>query len=68
MDLQIEVAYPDGSTSLAGQAYLDVLIATGRIAAFRRADGWAWLGDPGVKLRDYTRTRYRGPERRDPWS
>lgn len=68
MDLQIEVSYPDGSTSLVGHAYLDVLIATGRIAAFRRNDGWVQLGDGNARLRDYAHNNYQGQERRFSWS
>ena len=64
----IEVIYPDGATALVSADLLDALIATAKISAFRREDGWVQLDGEGGGLRDYgRRSSYQGPERRAPW-
>jgi hypothetical protein len=68
MNLQVDVVYPDGSTSRVSRALLDVLIATGKIGGFRRAEGWVELNDSSARFRDYSRELCRlGPDRRAIW-
>ncbi len=64
----IEVVYLDGTVSVVSNDVLDVLIATGRIKQFKRADGWVDVTSEATRLRDYQqKPGYVGPERRAPW-
>ena len=65
----ISVVYLDGTVSEVSNDVLDVLIATGRIKRFKRADGWVEVTAGSAGLRDYRRSTdaYVGPERRAPW-
>lgn len=64
----VSVVYLDGTLSVVSNDVLDVLIATGRIERFKRADGWVDVTADNARLRDYRETSdYAGPERRAPW-
>ncbi len=64
----ISVVYLDGTESVVSNDVLDVLIATGRIKKFKRADGWVDVDFSDDKLRHYqSEGKYAGPERRAPW-
>ncbi len=64
----ISVIYLDGTLGEVSNDVLDVLIATGRIARFKRAEGWVDINRDRNRLRDYLRSgNYQGPERRAPW-
>lgn len=65
---QVQVVYLDGTTGAVSNDVLDVLIATGKIKCFKRADGWVDIIRDNAKLRDYrTEDVYGGQERRAPW-
>jgi len=65
---RIEVVYPDGSCGKVRNDVLDILIATERIARFRRRDGWVDILADAAILRDFRGFQsYRGGERRAPW-
>lgn len=64
----IEVIYPDGTSGQVSNDVLDVLIATGKIVKFRRAEGWIDIVHDQARLRDYRNDeKYPGQERRSPW-
>ncbi|MFO7767026.1 MAG: hypothetical protein R6V33_11395 [Pelovirga sp.] len=64
----IEVIYPDGTSGQVNNDVLDVLIATGKIVKFRRAEGWVDIIRDQAHLRDYRRDQnFSGQERRAPW-
>jgi hypothetical protein len=64
----VEVVYLDGTSSSVSKDVLDVLVATGRILRFKRAEGWVDIVRDQARLRDYrTEKGYRGEERRAPW-
>ncbi len=66
--LLISVIYQDGTASEVSNDVLDVLIATGRIKRFKRADGWVEVTADRTQLRNYQQQKdYAGPERRAPW-
>ncbi len=45
--MMVRVKYPDGITAMVRPPLLNELIVKGRIASFRRSDGWAAVGkDP----------------------
>ncbi len=64
----IEVVYPDGTSGQVSNDVLDVLIATGKILKFRRADGWVDVIRDHACLRDYRNDGgFTGQDRRTPW-
>lgn len=64
----IEVIYPDGTSGQVSKDVLDVLVATGKILKFRRADGWVDLIRDQARLRDYRSSEnFGGQDRRSPW-
>lgn len=64
----IDVIYSDGTSGQASNDVLDVLVATGKILSFRRANGWVDIVRDQSRLRDYRRNQgYFGPDRRSPW-
>ncbi len=68
MEPLIDVIYPDGSFSMVSNVLLDALIATHKISAFHRSDGWVYLCAEDIRLRDYRHGQdYPGPERRSSW-
>ena len=65
---QVEVVYLDETSSSVSKDVLDVLIATGRILRFKRAEGWVDVVRDQARLRDYrSADGYQGEERRAPW-
>ncbi|MFO7812033.1 MAG: hypothetical protein R6V21_03615 [Pelovirga sp.] len=64
----IEVMYPDGTSGQVSNDVLDVLIATGKILKFCRADGWVDIVRDQACLRDYRSDGgFSGQDRRSPW-
>ena len=64
----IEVIYPNGTSGQVSNDVLDVLIATGKILKFRRADGRVDIVRDHAHLRDYRRDGgFSGQDRRSPW-
>jgi hypothetical protein len=64
----IEVVYPDGTSGQVSNDVLDVLVATGKILKFRRADGWVDIVRDQARLRDYRSCEnFGGQDRRSPW-
>ena len=64
----IEVIYPDGTSGQVSNDVLDVLIATGKILRFRRADSWVDVIRDKAYLRDYRNDAgFTGQDRRSPW-
>lgn len=64
----IEVIYPDGTSGQVSKDVLDVLVATGKILKFRRADGWVDIIRDQARLRDYRSSEnFGGQDRRSPW-
>ena len=65
---QIRVIYLDHTEGHVSNDVLDVLIATGRIVRFQRAEGWVDVIRDRARLRDYRNDgNYQGSERRSPW-
>lgn len=60
----IRVIYRDKSTGVVAGHRLDELIATGRIAAFYRADGWVSVERGPIRGKGDNAGGYDGPERR----
>lgn len=59
--MEIKVIYHDNSAGAVKDYFLDELLRSGKIVAFRRASGWVNVGrDP---IRQGTEA-YEGPERR----
>lgn len=56
---EIEVVFSDETTDFVSENKLDELIASGRIKAFRRSDGWVRIGIDPVREK-----RYHGSNRR----
>lgn len=57
----IPVLFNDNHYQVVSRNELDQLLTTGRIKAFRRAGGWAMIGQDPLRGKGGT---YRGPERR----
>jgi len=64
----IEIIYNDGTENTVKNDMLDVLIATNKIASFKRSNGWVAIVGADVCLRDYrSREMFLGADRRAPW-
>jgi hypothetical protein len=64
----IDVVYLDGTIGTVSNDVLDVLIATGKILRFKRAEGWVDIIRRNARLRDYkNNNKYTSQERRSPW-
>jgi hypothetical protein len=64
----IDVVYLDGTIGTVSNDVLDVLIATGKILRFKRAEGWVDIIREDARLRDYrNNNKYTSRERRASW-
>ena len=60
---KIAVRFVDSSPGIVSKATLDELIASGRIAAFRRSSGWVDIATDPIR-KSSSQLRYKGLQRR----
>jgi hypothetical protein len=61
--MKIDVIRPDKTTEQVEDSFLQVMIDRGKVAAFRRSNGWAHVGADPIRS---TQTTFTGKDRRSP--